>query len=42
MDRSRRPFVRANAPGSPRNGRAITRPTVCSPRMISRAASQAA
>ena len=29
-------------PGSPRNGRAITRPTACSPCMISRAAAQAA
>ena len=29
-------------PGSPRNGRAITRPTACSPCMISRATAQAA
>ena len=36
------PSVRSNAPGSPRNGRAITRPTACSPDMISRAAAQAA
>ena len=40
--RSRRPVVRSNAPGSPTNGRAITRPTACSPVMISRAAAQAA
>ena len=39
---SRRPSVRSKAPGSPRNGRAITRPTACSPVMISRAAAQAA
>ncbi len=35
--RSLRPWVRSKAPGSPRNGRAITRPTACSPDMISRA-----
>ena len=29
--RSLRPSVRAKAPGSPANGRAITRPTACSP-----------
>ena len=29
-----RPSVRRNAPGSPANGRAITRPTACSPVMI--------
>ena len=39
---SRRPSVRLKAPGSPRNGRAITRPTAWSPVMISRAAAQAA
>jgi len=32
--------VRVNAPGSPTNGRAITRPTSCGPRRISRAISQ--
>ena len=39
---SRRPVVRSKAPGSPRNGRAMTRPTACSPVMIARAAAQAA
>ena len=36
--KSRRPAVRRNAPGSPSNGRAITRPTACSPASSSRAA----
>ena len=41
MARSLRPSVRSKAPGSPRNGRAITRPTACSPRIAARAAAHA-
>ncbi len=33
--------VRSNAPGAPPNGRAITRPTACSPLIAARAASHA-
>ena len=35
--KSRRPSVRANAPAAPVNGRAITRPTACSPLITARA-----